>query len=417
MSNRKMYGIVILLFLVDLLSENYVISLFHQKLTGASELLTILILMSIQICLAPVQAAASDHFTRKRTIYVALLSNLLCIVVSWFCNPSNHFQFWVVPLLIFFKSALGNLIPVGLAAVSDIHTRKYRKYFLGTTATYAISFILIRYVISTFDLFSFSVFLSILILVTIVLTRFHFFDIEDRTSDVIPFANLHNKQTKSWVGRQIQLFCKIPSILTLIFKQANKDRQNLIADVCDKNLRAALLGYFWWEVSMYSMIVSVVDLNFFAKFPLFPAFMMGGFLFGAFVVFTLASKWSDKRVITWGYYISALSLIPFFIFVWLGLNTTFIIGGCYFFHAAGNAFLSAAFMSFLAAERPHHVQGRTYGLIDSADGIAFMIGTVVGLICIALGLSITVLIIFSFLSFLFSFKYYKRFRMKHEKEQ
>ncbi len=80
-NSRKLYCVVLLLFLIDLLCENYVVSLF-DSLNYAPKLAWLFLLMPVQIILAPVQASASDHFTRKKTIYVALASNFLCILTG-----------------------------------------------------------------------------------------------------------------------------------------------------------------------------------------------------------------------------------------------------------------------------------------------------------------------------------------------
>lgn len=407
------YCIIILLFLIDLLCENYIVKSFDNKLSNTSWLTWFFIMMSVQVCFAPIQAAASDHFTRKRTIYVALVSNLLCIPITWFLDPSNHSQFWVIPLDILFKCVTGNLIPLALVSVSDMRKTKHRPYFLGTSSTYALAFILIRYAISGLNTALFSFFLISLILIVVPLTRFFFYDEEDKTSDVIPLTKGY-KPADNLLKRFSRGIYKVPATLRIICTQAGKDRANLVSDLSEKAIRSALMGYFWWEVSMYSIVASVVDLGFFPNALLFPLFMMGGYLIGALVVFTVFSKYSDQQVIKWGYFISTASLLPFFFLAW-GVESTRIITVeiCYFFHAAGNAFLSAAFMSLLANERSHHVQGRTYGLIDSSDSIAFMVGTIVGLCFNAIGLKIISLVIFSFVSFLMSFKYYKRYQKGH----
>ncbi|MCP5491419.1 MAG: MFS transporter [Chlamydiales bacterium] len=409
LASKKLYVVVLLLFLVDLLTENYVISLFHKQ-TEIPPLAWFPLFMILQILFAPLQTAASDHFTRKKVIYVALYSNLICFVLGLFTLIFDCFTIWMFSLIIIFKSILGNLIPLGLVSISDMHEKRYRPYFLGTTSIYALAFILLRYGISGFSLTSFAILSLIFILTVLVLVYFHFFDVEDTQSDVTPYSRQKPSEKRdSWVKCLVSCLRKVPATLILIFNQARKDKKNLIDDICDKSIRSALLGYFWWEVSMYSIIVSAVDLNFY-KSSLFPLIMMCGFLFGVLFVLFVLKKWSDQRVIKWGYLISATSLAPIFIFGWSQADRSLVITTCYFFHAAGNAFLSAAFMSLLAKERSHHVQGRTYGLIESFDSLSFMVGTVTGISIQALKLSTASLVFFSFFSFMVSFKYYKRFQ-------
>ncbi len=318
--------------------------------------------------------------------------------------------------MVIFKSALGNLVPLGLVSISDMHKKSYRPYFIGTTSIYAAAFIAIRYSISTLSALSFSAFLIPLILVTILLVHFQFFDEEDRKSDLMPYGMLKDAKYNSWIQKLFGFFRRVPLVFSLIFQQTFKDSKKIVSDIRSKVIRAALMGYFWWEVSMYSIVVSAVDLSFFPKNSLFPLIMMCGFLFGAIIVFTLLRRWTDQRVIKWGYWISVVSLVPVFIFGWGEAHRELTLEVCYFFHAAGNAFLSAAFMSLLAREREHHVQGRTYGLIDSFDNLAFLVGTVLGICFQMLELNVIYLVIFSFASFLLSIKYYKRFQGKYEQK-
>lgn len=409
--STRMYAIILCLFLVDLLTENFVVSVFHT-LGHLPELVWFFFLMTISIIFAPIQTAASDHFTRKKTIYVALVSNLIAILFGVLFIKSNYSFTWTIPFIIIFKAITGNLVPLGLVTISDMRKKALRPFFLGTTSVYAFTFIIIKYATAGFNLLTFALLLSIFVITIKVVVHYKFFDVEDKYSDLIHYEDLNRTQhSLSWSRKAISLIRKIPKTLLLIVTQAKKDTINLLKDLKDNSIRHALSGYFCWGISMYCIIVSVVDLNLY-KSVLFPLVMMSGFLFGAAVVFFCLSKWDDKRVIKWGYFISIISLIPYFIFSWNSNNAGIVLQGCYFFHAAGNAFLSAAFMSFLAKERSHHVQGRTYGLIDSSDTFAFTIGTLIGICIENLLVSTSYLVVISFISFLFSFKYYKRFQ-KH----
>jgi hypothetical protein len=72
--------------------------------------------------------------------------------------------------------------------------------------------------------------------------------------------------------------------------------------------------------------------------------------------------------------------------------------------------LSPAFLSLLAKTLKPHQQGRTYGLTDSIDTIAYLAGAVALLILRLLDLKVFYLVMFSFVTFAISFKFYNEFQ-------
>ena len=142
--------------------------------------------------------------------------------------------------------------------------------------------------------------------------------------------------------------------------------------------------------------------------------MMFGYLFGVlFLVFSYRLK--DSKIIQIGYWISFLSIIPYFVLVKMIGDPTNLLRACCFFHALGNALLSPSVLSILAKGLKSHAQGRMYGLTDSIDTLAYWCGTLaIIFIMRVLHLDLIYLMLFSFLVFSVSWKFYTRFHIIDE---
>jgi len=192
-----------------------------------------------------------------------------------------------------------------------------------------------------------------------------------------------------------------------------KEKLKILNSIKHKPTRQALIAYLLWSISIYSILVSQIDLRSASlKSNHIAMAMMIGYLMGITILkLKFVNRASDSAVIKWGYFISFFSLIPYFLLFPFINNVTILLGVCYYIHALGNSFLSPAFLAFLSKENPKHEQGKILGLIESADTSAFMISLIFVMIYNYFQFPLAILICFSFFSFSLSFIYYNRFKI------
>ncbi len=102
---------------------------------------------------------------------------------------------------------------------------------------------------------------------------------------------------------------------------------------------------------MYSVIISQVNLNQGSSQHITLA-MMFGYLAGALILqIRPCTKVSDRKMINFGYVLSFLSFVPYFLLTPFIHSQNLLIAICYTLHALGNAFLSPTILSILATKR------------------------------------------------------------------
>ncbi|MDN3505087.1 MAG: MFS transporter [Rhabdochlamydiaceae bacterium] len=383
--------IILILILIDLLADNFIVSLFHIKPLGNISIYLLFGYMFAQVIFAPLQSGVSDFIGRKFSILFSLLITLVCMGIASIYLSTFSIG-WLIGLICM-KSILGNTVPLALATIADTQNKHYRRSFIGSSTTYALSFVILKLVGNSLGPIRFDIYLSAAVLISIIVVVLMLFDKEDLRPEIVSL--LHEKR----------LIQKEKTFIEKIYHEP----ASIIRELKKKCMQQALFAYFLWEVSMYSIIIALVDLNLYQGTGLLSISMMGGYIAGVSVIYFIPQL-TDSKVIKYGYYISTISLIPYFIFFNIVNNIEIILQICYFLHALGNAFLSPAFMSMIAKEKHPEEQGIAYGLIDSSDNMAFMVGTGLGLSVKIFHLQFIHLACFSFASFLLSWIFLRRFK-------
>jgi len=338
---------VFLFILADVLCDNFLSIVYHEQ-HRSMELGLFSLLIVLHIISAPIQSGISDINGRKNSLIFSLFSLTLSLIFIYMFNNGIR---WVAFLFLgaSFKGILGNSLPISLAVIADKKDRNYRAFFCTSTSAYAVAYLALAIIISTID----SVFLNTQINGYLILL------FSSITIFCIIFFN--HPEDKNLQMISLKKFSSIP--------QAIKHQVPLIWNsLKNSHDRKALTAFFLWEISLYSILISQVDFQM-NKISHIADTMMVGYLIGVIILLTCCYRIRDKQVIKIGYYVSFLSLIPYFILFKIVNDKNLLIRSCYFFHALGNAFLSPAFLSMIAKERKSRDQGRIYGLADSADTI------------------------------------------------
>ncbi len=376
-------SLVFIFIFVDVLCGN-LLGIVYEERPRVEAVLLFLGFGILQIIFAPLQSATSDVYGRKKSLVISLFFSLVSLALIYFFKQSANFLLFLI-FSTLFKGIMGNTLPMSLALIADTRYKNYRLLFICSTGAYALAYLLLAS--ADFDGASFlenkiNFYLILSVVVAIIIC-------------ILFLKNQKNNVTN------IDENLSLPHVL-------KTERKLLIEDLKHTPTRRGFTAFYLWETSLYVILLSQVDFHI-NKISHIAESMMYGYLLGV-VILILSYRLRDSTVIKIGYYISFLSLIPYFVFFKIVEDQTLLLRTCYFFHALGNAFLSPAFLSMLAKEIKAHKQGRMYGLADSVDTLAYICGAIVLLIFVAMKLDVIYLVSFSFIVFAISWKYYDRFQ-------
>ncbi|MGC1879151.1 MAG: MFS transporter [Rhabdochlamydiaceae bacterium] len=379
--NLIMFFIVLFIF-ADIFCENF-IGIVYDKQSSIQQFSLFLSFALLQILFAPIQSGLSDIYGRKKSLIVSLSFSFLSLIFIAFLNLKVAF----FPLLIMAtisKGAIGNTLPISLALMADFQDKNYRLSFAFATAAYALAYLILS---SVKDIISDNQinYISIVLFTCLIIVCFRFLN------------NNHFKLKHSHLNDNNSALLIIKNESKLI----KKDLKNV-------STRKALAAFFFWETSLYTILLTQVDFHINKATHIAQAMMLG-YLSGVFILI-FCQKLKDSKIIKIGYLTSFFSLIPYFLLFKIVEDQNSLIRACYFFHALGNAFLSPALLSILAKERKAHERGRIYGLTDSVDTCGYLIAALAIITYSSLKLDLIYLISFSFLTFAISWCFYGRFQ-------
>lgn len=382
----------------DIICENFLV-IVNNKQSHLFSTLVLFGLLTLQIIFSPLQSGFSDFFGRKRSLVISLIVSFLAIVLAFFyMNTIGLGLILIMSNLI--KGLWGNTIPISFAAIADTQKEDYRGSFALASGIYAIAFvtfILVNHFSFSENILAYIVGSTVLISIFSCITLFK--DVEDKTAHLPYRKNQHLKK----------------GFLAQILFVSKKEISLIVKEMSQPLTRKALVSYLLWETSMYSILISEVDL-FRGKSHNFALFMMIGYLIG--VIF-LKLKWvkdiEDRKILRIGYLISFFSLFPYFILYYFFGDNNAILGVSYFFHALGNAFLSPTVITILVKGRSSHDQGKLLGLVESSDTVSFLVSTCIVMILVLFNIPIFYLILISFVFFSVSWVFYRDLVAESEK--
>ncbi len=401
---------VFIFIFADVICENHVVSIYSQQ----SELTNFIFLTFfcfLQIIFAPLQSSLSDIYGRKAGIFIALLFSLISIILIYVFNVIYQDFLFILILATISKGVFGNTLPIALAVIADSKYKNHRMLFIFATAAYAMAYLIFSFMkhSSIFGLFAEH-------------------NLSVQIGNFLGMGVFEEKYISALISVILFLFFVAVTVFCLFvkFKKKRQPQLNFLHELkretslLKKDLQIpakknALIPFFLWEVSLYAILISQID--FASDKSLYLAeFMMLGYLVGVSILI-FSYKLSDSTTIKIGYWISFLSLIPYFVLFKILHDQSILLRTCCFFHALGNAFLSPSLLSILANELTEEEHGRIYGLTDSVDTFAYWCGIVIIILVVRLmKLDIFYLMAFSFLVFSYSWKYYNRFQNLQEKK-
>lgn len=399
-NHSKLYLIFILLFVFsDVISENY-ISIAINTRPKIEEYILILALFILQICIAPIQAAFSDYYCRKKSLSIAIAFCLLSLIFVVFYNLNYIYFLPTLILIIVLKGFFGNIIPISLAAVADTQNKNFRFSFGVITSAYAIGYMLMIFANLGITVIQANFLAIIFLILSLILCITKFKDRRDKDHP-------SRKEKKELLTKEHTYFAVALIKFEIVL---------LIKDLKNKCILNALFAFLLWEVSLYSILLLYVDFKIigFAEIALA---MMIGYLIGVMTL-RFTNRLTNKVMIRIAYGFQCYSLLPFIIhslFDFSHVNLP-LLTGCYFFHAFGNALIAPTLFAMIAKQTEHHQMGKIYGLIESTDTLAFLLSFLIILTHKSFNYNINYLVLASFVFALISWAPYKIFEKNRPKE-
>lgn len=383
-SKQTRFLFLILVFITfDVLCDNYIAGSFGSE-TTLREIVLFSGFLFLQIVFSPIQAGISDFYGRKRGLIVTLAFSLLSLVFVYFYDLHLLNYLPLLVLLNLSKGVLGNTVPICWAAVGDLGNmegRDLRFSFALATASYAIGYLILIFLKKRFSDINATLSLSILFLLILIICARSFFDLKDPRVNKI---------------RKIKMFPFIKLIC-----------HEILQDIKDKSIQMVLLTWISFEISIYIILVYYADFSNYES-SVIEVLMMIGYLCGTYSI-KFFPKVSDDKMIKIGYTISVVSLLPYFALSPFIEKIDSVLATCYFFHAIGNALLSPTMFSIISKLRSVHERGKTYGLAESADSVAFLLSGLTIIILKKFNQSIFFLVCISFFTALVTLIPYRRF--------
>ncbi|MBS0652096.1 MAG: MFS transporter [Verrucomicrobia bacterium] len=390
--SRLITLLIISLFVyADIICENVIVIVNDQQSHFIATAFVFGFLV-LQVFFASIQSALSDFLGRKKSLIISFSVSLFCLLCTYlYSDYYLRFGFFLI-LALACKAVWGNTIPISFAAIADTQGKNYRRSFALASSTYSIAFI----TLIAINLFSKSNFVyisisTIILLASLIACMFAFKDTSDKTAHL---------------PHDVQLAYHSRNIFSKCWKVGIREIGLLAKELRRPLTKYGLSAYILWEISMYSIIISQIDLSNSSPQQITLA-MMFGYLFGALILQGRPlSKISDRKMMNYGYVLSFLSFFPYFLLMNFIHSQSLLIGICYTLHALGNAFLSPTILSILATGRSTHDQGKILGLVESADTVAFLLATLFVMVYTTCQWSISFLVSFSFVSFSISWVYF-----------
>ena len=380
----------------DILCENVIIILNDRQphLIATALLFGFLVL---QILFASIQSGLSDFFGRKKSLILSFSVSVFSLLCAYIYTHLQVFFGLFLILALASKALWGNTIPISFAAISDTQGKNYRRSFALASSTYSFAFITLI-IINSFTIDNNTLMLvpALILLVSLITCVYAFKDDSDKTAHIPKNVDFIHHTDRNIFSKLCKLGIREISLLT--------------KEISRPLTRSGLLAYLLWEISMYSIIISQIDLSPGPSQDTTLA-MMIGYLVGVFILQTKrCNKISDRKMINLGYYLSFFSLIPYFFLMSFMQSQRLLIGACYTLHALGNAFLSPTILSILAKNRSTHDQGKILGLAESADTAAFLLSTIFVMLYTYYQWPIPILVSFSLISFSISWTQFPTIR-------
>ncbi len=390
---------------LDEILNNFMLNVFNSRPLFQKGLFYGLFLL-LQILISPIQAGFSDFYCRKKSLLFSLSISAFSLVLVYLYFNNIFSQFFVLALAMFFKSTMGNTLPLAWAGIADTKDNNYR-FSLGlSTSIIALGYLALLAINLLFNEQKNSILILLLFIGLIPLFSKYFIDLVDRKG--------HRDKLAKELGVKKSSSPNSPRyLLDLLYLDSKIIWNRFIGCI---RFRLGLLGVFLpIETSFYSTHALGVDLAV-KGFEVVTMAMIFGYLVGVGFLKKLKNK-SDHWLIRRGYVITILSFLPIYVSMPFLSNKPllWLIAFCYFFYSFGVAFVVPSLFATLSKERDLQEQGKIYGLLDSTDTIALLLALIAGFIYNYFQHPFYI-VTFSFITLLTSNIYYGKFVKTKKKE-
>lgn len=366
---------LLFVFLVfDVICNNLILSTLKEASNGKFLFIGLLL---VQIVISPIQTGLSNFYGKKKGLIVSLSATLVSLILLLLYSPHMLPYFIMLVIALFAKGGAGNTIPIVWSAIGDIHSKNERFFYAISEACYAIGFLLLLLMNKTLPGVSSLVLLVSIAALVVISCKRKFKDKEDAQCE-------HALSFRHYLALEPRLiFC----------------------DLKDFWFSFLGLSFFFWEVSLYSMLILCADFHE-PSVPFLEIFMMLGYLVGS-AAMKFCTKFSHHSLIKYGYIIATFSLAPYVISTIFFQSSYLLLVISYFFHAVGNAILCPTLLSVMSGNSIKGQKERRFGILESVDTFSILVVSPIIILWKSLNLSIFYIVLFSFLTMAISWIPYK----------
>lgn len=351
----RLYLVLLLLYFIfaDEASETALFKLSSTMVSSSFWL--VLSLAGFQVIFATLQASFSDYYSRRKSLILSVIITLISLILLKFSKIYGG-SFLIFALAL--KGIGGNTLPIARAGLADVTLTHNFRFVLALSIcaialgswgpTYFASYI------GGPALCNFVIAISGISLMLILLNEF---DEKEAANKVV--YGIADDNVKSKIVNNLYRFGKI----------VRTDFNTIYHDFLRKPIFVvALMAYFFAEVSFYQILFRLEVLaNYFCFFNVPIELGIGYYVGTAILKF---STLKNKPNVVLGVVVSLVCIFLLLIFSFLKIEIKIINGILFGVYSLGFAIFIPSLFSSISNNRTPNVQGKIYGLIESADVFA-----------------------------------------------
>lgn len=242
--------IIIIFFIVtDILCENFIVIINDGQGRFVSTVLLFTFLF-FQIFFSPIQAGFSDLGRRRGLIISLIISIISMACIYLYIKKALPFVLMLI-IATGLKGIWGNTLPISWAAIADTQSENNRGSYALASGAYAASYLILiflnNYSISQSAL---AYFIFAILILSLLLAIFRLKDPEDLSIEKDSEIEGDKNASKGIVKYVIAFFVVL-----------KKEKIKITNSLKSIPTRQALFAYLLWSISIYSILISQIDLR------------------------------------------------------------------------------------------------------------------------------------------------------------
>jgi len=307
-------------------------------------------LLSLQIIFSPLQSGFSDYYLRRKSLIVSISATLISVILLKLSTNSG-IMFLAAAIII--KGVLGNTLPIAWAGIADEARGKNIRFFLALSicalAVGSWGSLLVIPHLAT-NLFFWIV--TTLAIIALLYAIYPYVDKEDIPNKDHPDQDLPKFKS----SEKISLLYLGKNECIGLYRLGIKPLNFL-----------SLISFLFSEVSFYQILFRLEVFSNYQCFTRVPLAIGIGYTVG-----TIALKFikaNDKFVSCLGLSISIISILLTNILFAFDIENQIIFTAVFSFFSFGYALFTPSLFSIITPREHPHLQGKTYGLLESTEGV------------------------------------------------